>query len=39
MPIEKASASEQIANELRAQIQAGEFKPGSTLPSDAELAA
>jgi DNA-binding GntR family transcriptional regulator len=39
MPIEKTSASEQIANELRAQIQAGEFKPGSTLPSDAELAA
>jgi DNA-binding GntR family transcriptional regulator len=39
MPIQKTSASEQIANELRAQIQAGEFKPGAALPSDAELAA
>jgi DNA-binding GntR family transcriptional regulator len=39
MPIQKASASQQIANELRAQIEAGEFKPGQALPSDTELAA
>lgn len=39
MPLQKASASEQIANELRAQIEAGEFKPGDALPADAALAA
>jgi GntR family transcriptional regulator len=39
MQVQRASASEQIANELRAQIVAGEFKPGQALPSDAELAA
>jgi len=39
MRVQRASASEQIANELRAQIAAGEFKPGQALPSDAELAA
>lgn len=38
MPIERASASEQIANELRAQIEAAEFKAGDPLPSDSELA-
>jgi DNA-binding GntR family transcriptional regulator len=38
MRVQRASASEQIANELRAQIEAGEFKPGEALPSDAELA-
>lgn len=38
MPIERASASEQIANELRAQIEAGEYKAGQVLPSDSELA-
>lgn len=38
MRVQRASASEQIANELRAQIVAGEFKPGQALPSDAELA-
>jgi DNA-binding GntR family transcriptional regulator len=38
MPIERASASEQIANELRAQIEAGEPPAGEALPSDAELA-
>jgi DNA-binding GntR family transcriptional regulator len=39
MPLQRISTSEQIANELRAQIEAGEFKPGDTLPSDSELAA
>ena len=39
MRVQRASASEQIANELRAQIAAGEFRPGQALPSDAELAA
>jgi DNA-binding GntR family transcriptional regulator len=39
MPVRRASASEQIADELRAQIEGGEFKPGQPLPSDAELAA
>jgi DNA-binding GntR family transcriptional regulator len=39
MPVQRASASEQIAHELRAQIAAGEFAPGQALPSDAELAA
>src|SRR5437667_309877 len=38
MPVQRASAAEQIANELRAQIEAGEFKPGETLPSDSQLA-
>src|SRR5207247_1777716 len=33
-----ASPAEQIANELRAQIEAGEFKPGEPMPSDIELA-
>ena len=37
-PIERASASEQIANELRRQIEAGELPAGEPLPSDAELA-
>jgi DNA-binding GntR family transcriptional regulator len=39
MPVQRASASEQIALDLRAQIESGEFAPGETLPSDAELAA
>lgn len=39
MPVQRASASEQIANELRAQIESGEFKPGQALPSDSALAA
>src|SRR4051794_35527008 len=39
MPLQRTSTSEQIANELRAQIEAGELKPGDTLPSDTELAA
>jgi DNA-binding GntR family transcriptional regulator len=39
MPVQRASASEQIANELRAQIESGEFAPGQVFPSDAELAA
>jgi DNA-binding GntR family transcriptional regulator len=38
MPVQRASASEQIANELRAQIESGEFAPGQVFPSDAELA-
>jgi DNA-binding GntR family transcriptional regulator len=38
MPIQRASTSEQIANELRAQIEDGRLKPGDTLPSDTELA-
>ncbi|HEV7883904.1 MAG TPA: GntR family transcriptional regulator [Solirubrobacteraceae bacterium] len=38
-PLQRISASEQIANELRAQIEAGELRPGDTLPSDTELAA
>ena len=38
MPIDRASASEQIANELRAQIEAGELAAGEPFPSDAELA-
>src|SRR4051794_22857826 len=39
MPIQRVSASEQIANELRTQIEAGELRPGDPLPSDTELAA
>lgn len=39
MPIQKTSTSQQIANELRAQIETGDFKPGQALPSDSELAA
>jgi len=39
MPVQRTSASEQIANELRAQIEAGDFRPGQALPSDSELAA
>jgi DNA-binding GntR family transcriptional regulator len=39
MPLQRISTSEQIANELRARIEAGELKPGDTLPSDIELAA
>jgi DNA-binding GntR family transcriptional regulator len=39
MPLQRTSTSEQIANVLRAQIEAGELKPGDTLPSDTELAA
>jgi DNA-binding GntR family transcriptional regulator len=39
MPLQRISTSEQIANELRAQIEAGALKPGDTLPSDTELAA
>jgi DNA-binding GntR family transcriptional regulator len=38
LPIRRASASEQIADELREQIESGEFAPGQALPSDAELA-
>jgi DNA-binding GntR family transcriptional regulator len=39
MPIQRISPSEQIANELRAQIEAGELRPGEALPSDTALAA
>jgi DNA-binding GntR family transcriptional regulator len=39
MPVQRTSASEQIANELREQIESGEFAPGQVFPSDAELAA
>lgn len=38
MPVQRASAAEQIANELRAEIEAGDLKAGDTLPSDMELA-
>jgi DNA-binding GntR family transcriptional regulator len=38
MRVQRASASEQIANELRAQIEDGVLTPGQVLPSDAELA-
>jgi DNA-binding GntR family transcriptional regulator len=38
MPVQRASASEQIASELREQIESGELAPGQVLPSDAELA-
>lgn len=38
MPVDRASPAAQIANELRAQIEAGDFKPGDKLPSDGELA-
>lgn len=38
MAIERASASEQIASELRRQIEAGELPADEPLPSDAELA-
>jgi DNA-binding GntR family transcriptional regulator len=38
MPVQRASASEQIANELREQIESGDLAPGEVLPSDAELA-
>ena len=39
MALQRISPSEQIANELRAQIEAGRLKPGEALPSDSELAA
>src|SRR3954453_1909213 len=39
MPIQRISPSEQIANELRTQIEAGELRSGEALPSDTELAA
>jgi DNA-binding GntR family transcriptional regulator len=39
MPIQRTSATEQIANELRAEIEDGVLKPGQTFPSDGELAA
>jgi DNA-binding GntR family transcriptional regulator len=39
MRIQRTSATEQIANELRAEIEEGVLKPGQTFPSDAELAA
>jgi DNA-binding GntR family transcriptional regulator len=38
MPVQRASASEQIASELREQIESGELAPGEVLPSDAALA-
>jgi DNA-binding GntR family transcriptional regulator len=38
MPVQRASASEQIASELREQIESGELAPGDVLPSDTELA-
>lgn len=38
MPIERASASEQIADALRAQIETGELAAGGAFPPDAELA-
>lgn len=38
MPVQRASASEQIASELREQIESGDFAPGEVLPSDSELA-
>jgi DNA-binding GntR family transcriptional regulator len=39
MPIQRSSAAEQIANELRAEIAAGNLRPGDALPSDTQLAA
>ncbi len=39
MPLQRTSTSEQIARELRAQIEAGDFKPGEALPADSALAA
>jgi DNA-binding GntR family transcriptional regulator len=39
VPIQKTSATEQIANELRTEIEDGALKPGEPFPSDAELAA
>lgn len=38
MPIHRTSATEQIANELRAEIEAGSLKPGQPFPTDGELA-
>lgn len=38
MALERASASEQIATALRAEIEAGRLRAGELLPSDAELA-
>jgi DNA-binding GntR family transcriptional regulator len=38
MAIQKTSATEQIADELRAEIEGGVLKPGQAFPSDAELA-
>jgi DNA-binding GntR family transcriptional regulator len=39
MSIQRTSATEQIANVLRAEIEDGVLKPGQTFPSDGELAA
>jgi DNA-binding GntR family transcriptional regulator len=39
MPLQRNSPSEQIANELRAEIESGELRPGEALPSDTALAA
>jgi DNA-binding GntR family transcriptional regulator len=39
MPIQRTSAAEQIADELRAEIEDGVLKPGQPFPSDGELAA
>ena len=38
MPLQRTTASEQIANALRAEIEDGTLKPGQALPSDAQLA-
>lgn len=38
MGIQRTSTSQQIANELRAQIESGELRPGDALPSDGSLA-
>src|SRR4051794_26669524 len=39
MSIQRTSATEQIANALRAEIEDGVLKPGQPFPSDGELAA
>jgi DNA-binding GntR family transcriptional regulator len=39
MTIQRTSATEQIARELRAEIEDGALRPGQAFPSDAELAA
>ncbi|MDP2712562.1 MAG: GntR family transcriptional regulator [Solirubrobacteraceae bacterium] len=39
MSVQRASPAEQIANELRARIDDGRYKPGDTIPGDATLAA
>ncbi|MFY9675386.1 MAG: FadR/GntR family transcriptional regulator [Terriglobales bacterium] len=36
-PVPRATLSEQVAKEIAAKISAGEWKPGTRLPSEAEL--